>query len=63
MLRRLEKRILVGLPEMGAREAMFKTLMPEQIFTTEEHGMKLNSEIDYQNLAQVKNTRYIQELV
>ena len=53
MLRRLEKRILVDLPTEEAREAMFKHHLPH-IITPESHGLELRADVDYRNLAKVR---------
>ena len=52
MLRRLEKRILVDLPTVDAREAMFKHHLPSLI-TPESHGLELRADVDYRTLAVV----------
>ncbi|KAG7465445.1 katanin p60 ATPase-containing subunit A-like 2 isoform X1 [Solea senegalensis] len=51
MLRRLEKRILVGLPTSGARRAMISHWLPPLNST---QGVELRTELDYETLA--KNT-------
>ena len=53
MLRRLEKRILVGLPTTEARRVMFMHLLPPIICTTDSNGFDLTSDLDYNALAQV----------
>ena len=53
MLRRLEKRILVGLPTMEARHVMFMHHLPSVICTTDSNGFELTSDLDYHALAQV----------
>ncbi|GAB1599823.1 katanin p60 ATPase-containing subunit A-like 2 [Argonauta hians] len=50
MLRRLEKRILVGLPKEEGREAMFKLFLPKDISSNDE-GPKLHTDLDYLSLA------------
>lgn len=55
MLRRLEKRILVDLPTVDAREAMFKHHLP-LLITPESHGLELRAEVDYKSLAMVCRT-------
>lgn len=57
MLRRLEKRILVGLPSSPARQAMISHWMPPVSST--EGGVKLHTELDYQTLAKVSNITQI----
>ncbi len=51
MLRRLEKRILVGLPTAPAREAMFRHHLPPIVCEAEEGGYELRAELDYATLA------------
>ncbi|XP_071538180.1 katanin p60 ATPase-containing subunit A-like 2 [Panulirus ornatus] len=53
MLRRLEKRILVPLPGMEAREAMFRHHLPEVIPDLEDAGHAIDTHLDYEKLAQV----------
>jgi len=53
MLRRLEKRILVGLPTAEARHVMFMHHLPPTICTTDSNGFELSSDLDYSALAQV----------
>lgn len=53
MLRRLEKRILVPLPGMEAREAMFRHHLPEVISDLAETGHAINTDLDYEKLAKV----------
>ncbi|XP_042210938.1 katanin p60 ATPase-containing subunit A-like 2 isoform X1 [Homarus americanus] len=53
MLRRLEKRILVPLPGMEAREAMFRHHLPEVISDLEEAGHAITTHLDYEKLAQM----------
>jgi SpoVK/Ycf46/Vps4 family AAA+-type ATPase len=55
MLRRLEKRILVDLPIAEAREAMLKQYLPPVIAATDENGVDIRTEIDYETLAQVSD--------
>lgn len=50
MLRRLEKRILVGLPTPEARQAMFEHYLPPQV-TTSHHSLELKSDLNYPELA------------
>ncbi|KAM7393144.1 hypothetical protein PAMA_008001 [Pampus argenteus] len=49
MLRRLEKRILVGLPSSPARQAMMSHWLPPHNSTG---GVELRTELEYQTLAQ-----------
>ena len=53
MLRRLEKRILVGLPTTEARHVMFMHHLPAVVCTEDNNGFELTSNIDYESLAQV----------
>ncbi|KAK8739619.1 hypothetical protein OTU49_003429, partial [Cherax quadricarinatus] len=53
MLRRLEKRILVPLPGMEAREAMFRHHLPEVIPDLEEAGHAIKTHLEYEKLAQM----------
>ncbi|KAL9986656.1 hypothetical protein ACROYT_G000828 [Oculina patagonica] len=50
MLRRLEKRILVDLPSLEAREAMLKQYLPPVIHSV-EGSIEIKSQIDYEELA------------
>lgn len=50
MLRRLEKRILVDLPSLEAREAMLKQYLPPSIHSG-EGSVEIKTEIDYGELA------------
>jgi len=50
MLRRLEKRILVDLPSLEAREAMLKQYLPPLIHSV-EGSVEIKTEIDYEQLA------------
>jgi katanin p60 ATPase-containing subunit A1 len=52
MLRRLEKRIIVDLPTVEARKKMFMHHLPPCVIK-EDHGFELNSELDYDLLAEV----------
>ena len=47
MLRRLEKRILVDLPTLEAREAMFRFHLPPMVQEKEAGGFELRAEVDY----------------
>uniref|UniRef100_A0A3B3ZMW9 Katanin p60 ATPase-containing subunit A-like 2 n=1 Tax=Periophthalmus magnuspinnatus TaxID=409849 RepID=A0A3B3ZMW9_9GOBI len=49
MLRRLEKRILVGFPSSLARQAMVSHWLPP--FRSTEGGVELRTQLDYQTLA------------
>ncbi|KAK2161937.1 hypothetical protein LSH36_107g02025 [Paralvinella palmiformis] len=51
MLRRLEKRILVDLPTCDARKAMFIHHLPAIVCTSQENGLELISDIDYDEVA------------
>ncbi|KAK7084357.1 Katanin p60 ATPase-containing subunit A-like 2, partial [Halocaridina rubra] len=53
MLRRLEKRILVPLPGMEARESMFRHHLPETISDLEASGHSIQTHLDYEKLAQI----------
>ncbi|XP_045603188.1 katanin p60 ATPase-containing subunit A-like 2 [Procambarus clarkii] len=55
MLRRLEKRILVPLPGLEAREAMFKHHLPDVIPDLEEAGHAITTHLDYKKLAQLSD--------
>ncbi|CAC5379396.1 KATNA1 [Mytilus coruscus] len=50
MLRRLEKRIIVDLPTLEARKAMFKFHLPP-VVVPKEGGLELLSNVDYDVLA------------
>jgi len=52
MLRRLEKRIIVDLPTAEARKKMFMHHLPPSVIK-EEHGFELNSDLNYDLLAEV----------
>lgn len=52
MLRRLEKRILVDLPSLEAREAMLKQYLPPVVHSV-EGSVEIKSQIDYKELAKV----------
>ncbi|KAM3600575.1 uncharacterized protein V6R79_025311 [Siganus canaliculatus] len=49
MLRRLEKRILVGLPSLPARQAMISHWLPP---LTSSGGVELRTDLDYETLAE-----------
>ncbi|KAK2193721.1 hypothetical protein NP493_7g01027 [Ridgeia piscesae] len=53
MLRRLEKRILVDLPSLDARCAMFKHHLPPTVNTAMQNGLQLYSCIDYEYVAKM----------
>jgi katanin p60 ATPase-containing subunit A1 len=52
MLRRLEKRVLVGLPSTEARQAMFRQFLPPTVIQ-EHNGLELFADLDYIRLSQV----------
>ena len=52
MLRRLEKRVLVGLPSTEARQAMFRQFLPPTVIQ-EGNGLELFADLDYVRLSQV----------
>jgi katanin p60 ATPase-containing subunit A1 len=52
MLRRLEKRVLVGLPTKEARQAMFQQCLPPTVIH-EDNGLVLYSDLDYARLSNV----------
>lgn len=61
MLRRLEKRILVDLPSLEAREAMLKQYLPPVIHSV-EGSVEIKSQIDYGELAKVHACPFMQTL-
>ncbi|XP_055328799.1 katanin p60 ATPase-containing subunit A-like 2 [Paramacrobiotus metropolitanus] len=50
VVRRLEKRTFVGLPDRNARCAMFRAFLPEII---QEHPLSITTELDYDRLAEL----------
>ena len=58
MLRRLEKRILVDLPSLEARQAMLKQYLPPLIHSV-EGSVEIKTEIDYEQLAAVCCSVYV----
>ena len=61
MLRRLEKRILVDLPSLEAREAMLKQYLPPVIHSV-EGSVEIKSQIDYEELAKVHACLFMKTL-
>ena len=55
MLRRLEKRIIVDLPNVMARKAMFEHYLPPDI-TNKSNSFKMTADINYEFLAEVRCT-------
>uniref|UniRef100_A0A183B2S5 ATPase_AAA_core domain-containing protein n=1 Tax=Echinostoma caproni TaxID=27848 RepID=A0A183B2S5_9TREM len=55
MLRRLEKRILVDLPNKEARRRMFETFLPPMIGSPQTGGLQLKCHIDYDQAAEVSD--------
>jgi katanin p60 ATPase-containing subunit A1 len=55
MLRRLEKRILIGLPNEDARISLFESSLPSG--DIDDHGTLLVDKLDYQELAKRTNGR------
>ena len=51
MLRRLEKRILVDLPNMGARQSMYQKFLPPVLNENTSDSLKMKTELDYDKLA------------
>ncbi|ELU01316.1 hypothetical protein CAPTEDRAFT_183389 [Capitella teleta] len=51
MLRRLEKRILVGLPTPPARAAMLQHHLPPRV-CTKDNGLELTADLDYDYIAE-----------
>ena len=52
MLRRLEKRIIVDLPNVMARKAMFEHYLPPDM-TSQSNSVKMTADINYEFLAEV----------
>lgn len=52
MLRRLEKRIIVELPNKMARRAMFEHYLPKNM-TTKSNSVQMTSDVNYDFLAEV----------
>ncbi|XP_076064208.1 katanin p60 ATPase-containing subunit A-like 2 [Oratosquilla oratoria] len=55
MLRRLEKRILVPLPSVAARESMFKHHLPEVLHDLQEAGHEVHTHLEYHQLASISD--------
>lgn len=53
MLRRLEKRILVDLPNFDARRRMFENLLPPKQKPSKTGVPQLTAQIDYSHMAEV----------
>ncbi|KAF8560551.1 hypothetical protein P879_08114 [Paragonimus westermani] len=53
MLRRLEKRILVDLPNTPARRRMFESFLPPAISSDSPGGLQLSCHIDYELVAEL----------
>uniref|UniRef100_A0A5K3FND5 Katanin p60 ATPase-containing subunit A-like 2 n=1 Tax=Mesocestoides corti TaxID=53468 RepID=A0A5K3FND5_MESCO len=53
MLRRLEKRILVDLPNSDARKRMFENLLPPRQKRSNSGSLELTTNIDYAHMAEV----------
>lgn len=51
VLRRLEKRILIDVPDMNGRVALFRQLLPKTIEISET--IKINTDLDYEELGKV----------
>ncbi len=54
MLRRLEKRIMVDLPTLEARKAMFQHYLPPKM-STEKSQIKMTAQIDYDSVSHVSS--------
>ena len=59
MLRRLEKRIIVDLPTLEARRAMFMHHLPPVVTTNRANGLELTADIDYDLVARVRHRHLI----
>ncbi|VEL09458.1 unnamed protein product [Protopolystoma xenopodis] len=53
MLRRLEKRILVDLPNIQARQHMFEDFLPTFTSSSTPSGLELHCRIDYKRVAEL----------
>lgn len=53
MLRRLEKRILVDLPNQQARQKMLENLLPPKQKPSQPGSLELTANIDYTKMAEV----------
>ena len=62
MLRRLEKRILVDLPSLEAREAMLKQYLHPSIHSG-EGSVEIKTEIDYEELAKVSLIKQYKHMI
>ena len=51
MLRRLEKRILVDLPNLAARQSMYEKFLPPVLNENIGESLKIKTELDYEQLA------------
>ena len=60
MLRRLEKRIIVDLPTLEARKAMFKKLLPPVVTAGRDNGgLQLLADLDYDLLGKVSTSQNV----